>query len=357
MTLLEQLKISNFRGFDNLEIDGLSKINLFVGKNNSGKTSILEAIFLLIGMNNGQLLNTITQQRELRNSKQEEFKTLTGKEILYLFHNLDSNNTPRFYTKLSNGTERWLNFKPSFYTNTSIYGNASDYIYKPELNDVGYECFIKIKADTKKYFFPVSSNGYINLRPEYSNNLLATFISSNKYNTYTFNKLSEITKRKGESNILETLQQFDNNITALRILNDGIYFDIKGIKQLVPISIMGDGLRAFLDIITAAFSDKQNSVVCIDEIENGLHYSAYKLLWKSLLVYTHQNDVQLFISTHNIETLACLKSVLEEKDFENMQDLAKVFTVAKTSKAGYQTYRYSFEGFKNAIEHETEIRS
>ncbi|MDR2087469.1 MAG: AAA family ATPase, partial [Dysgonamonadaceae bacterium] len=46
MAHLEQLKINNFRGFDSLEIDGLSKINLFVGKNNSGKTSILEALFL-----------------------------------------------------------------------------------------------------------------------------------------------------------------------------------------------------------------------------------------------------------------------------------------------------------------------
>jgi AAA15 family ATPase/GTPase len=44
MGYLEQLEISNFRGLDFLEIEGLSKINLFAGKNNSGKTSILEAL-------------------------------------------------------------------------------------------------------------------------------------------------------------------------------------------------------------------------------------------------------------------------------------------------------------------------
>ena len=41
----EQLKIENFRGIKSLEINDLARINLFVGKNNCGKTSVLEAAF------------------------------------------------------------------------------------------------------------------------------------------------------------------------------------------------------------------------------------------------------------------------------------------------------------------------
>ena len=65
MSILQRLTIKNFRGFDSLEIDGFSKINLFVGKNNSGKTSVLESIFLVIGMSNPMLPNTINQIRGL----------------------------------------------------------------------------------------------------------------------------------------------------------------------------------------------------------------------------------------------------------------------------------------------------
>ncbi len=53
--MLKRLQIRNFRGFNALKIDQLSGINLIVGKNNSGKTSLLEAIFLLSGAGNAQM--------------------------------------------------------------------------------------------------------------------------------------------------------------------------------------------------------------------------------------------------------------------------------------------------------------
>lgn len=48
----KDITIKNFRGFDLLEINGFAKINLFVGANNVGKTSILEALFMLSGLTN-----------------------------------------------------------------------------------------------------------------------------------------------------------------------------------------------------------------------------------------------------------------------------------------------------------------
>ena len=53
--MLKRLQIRNFRGFNALEINQLSGINLIAGKNNSGKTSLLEAIFLLAGGGNAQM--------------------------------------------------------------------------------------------------------------------------------------------------------------------------------------------------------------------------------------------------------------------------------------------------------------
>ncbi|WP_462136871.1 AAA family ATPase, partial [Candidatus Mycalebacterium sp.] len=46
----KSIKIENFRGIESLKIDNLERINLFVGKNNCGKTTILESIYLLSGM-------------------------------------------------------------------------------------------------------------------------------------------------------------------------------------------------------------------------------------------------------------------------------------------------------------------
>lgn len=47
-----EIEISNFRGFDSIKIDRLSGLNVFVGANNVGKSTILEAVFMLVGMAN-----------------------------------------------------------------------------------------------------------------------------------------------------------------------------------------------------------------------------------------------------------------------------------------------------------------
>jgi len=52
--MFRSLRIQNFRVFSNLEIDPLSRINLLTGQNNTGKTSVLEALFLLSAAGNPQ---------------------------------------------------------------------------------------------------------------------------------------------------------------------------------------------------------------------------------------------------------------------------------------------------------------
>lgn len=44
--ILDSLEIRNFRGFNHLQIERLARVNLIVGKNNVGKSSLLEAIEL-----------------------------------------------------------------------------------------------------------------------------------------------------------------------------------------------------------------------------------------------------------------------------------------------------------------------
>jgi AAA15 family ATPase/GTPase len=355
MAILEQLKIKNFRGFDTLDIDGFSKINLFVGKNNSGKTSILESLFLLIGMSNPLLPNNINQFRGLGSGSQFG----TAKQLKYLFHNLSFINKPSFYAKFNDTSERWLELEVKYKENEFSENNSS--ISIPEINGIELNFSIKKKQAQKlshksSMIFKNNDNIITPTSPtDYQENLQAVFVAE-KNDLVTLTRFSEIIKRKGGDSILQALKAFDENIENIQPLADGIFFNLKNVTELVPSNIMGDGIRRFLNIVTAV-SEKQNSFVCIDEIENGLHYSAYKLLWKSLLAFSEQNNVQLFIATHNIETLACLKSVLEEKEHASMQNFAKVFTVSKTLKAGYKTYKYSFEGFKDAIERETEIRN
>ena len=84
--------IRNYRVFDDLEISGLSRINLIGGKNNSGKTSLLEALFLLSGGGNAQMLmntNVIRELASVPGSAQQAINTFWKP----LFHDLDITRT------------------------------------------------------------------------------------------------------------------------------------------------------------------------------------------------------------------------------------------------------------------------
>jgi AAA15 family ATPase/GTPase len=356
MTTLEHIKIENFRGFDALEIDGFSKINLFTGKNNSGKTSILEALFLIFGMSNPAIPGNINK---IRGSGHKAQSDLSG-QFKYLFHNLKLENKPSFYAKFDDASERWLDLETKYKQNE--FSNDTSSMFAPEVNGIGLHFAVKKKQNqTKSYtssliFKDNEALVMPDISRDYVEDLYAAFIPSEvKDDTSTLIRYANIVKKKGGDAILQVLKTFDKNIIDIQPLNDGIYFNLKDVSELMPCHVMGDGIRRFLNIVTAV-SEKQNAFILIDEIENGLHYSAYKLLWKSLLVFSRQNDVQLFITTHNIETLSCLKSVLEESEFENMRDYSKVFAISKTIASKYTAYKYSFEEFKTAIENDIELR-
>jgi AAA15 family ATPase/GTPase len=367
MALLKDLKITNFRGFDALEINGLSKINLFVGKNNSGKTSVLEALFLLFGMSNPGLPGNINQIRGLSLFNPNQYK--------YLFHNLNLGSNPSFKGIFEDNSERELELNaispqqkksllpdsPNLYPQqrNSLATILSSAPPVSEIAGIGLK-FSQGKDSNQKIasesFVFHDVNGIVNMPPNnYEETLYAAYIGYDKNDLGALARYSEIVKRNKNNTILEALQKFDGNIEGIQSLLDGIYFKLKNITELVPCYIMGDGIRRFLNIVTAV-SEKQNAFVLIDEIENGLHYSAYEVLWKNLIFYSQQNNVQLFITTHNIETLESLRIVLKENLHEEARDYSKVFSISKTAESNYKAYKYSYEEFKTAIENDIELR-
>lgn len=69
--LLRDLTIENFRSFDKYQLNGLARVNLLVGDNNCGKTSVLEAACLLASEGDIHLMNHLLELREDTNYAQD----------------------------------------------------------------------------------------------------------------------------------------------------------------------------------------------------------------------------------------------------------------------------------------------
>ena len=62
--MLDSLRIKNFRSLQDFEIPKLGRVNLLVGKNNSGKSTVLEALRLYAGNAQRPLLDAIAQEHD-----------------------------------------------------------------------------------------------------------------------------------------------------------------------------------------------------------------------------------------------------------------------------------------------------
>ena len=188
---------------------------------------------------------------------------------------------------------------------------------------------------------------------KYKEQMNCLFISSDKNDSNALANFVTLVKRGKKDVVLKALQSFDSDITGVEALPDGLYLSIKGMKELLPISMAGDGVRRILNIVSSIATEDYN-VVMIDEIDTGLHYSAHKLMWKAVLEFVSKYDIQLFVTTHNIECLQSLAAVMDKEDV--FKPLASVYNISKTLKKGFQTYRYVFGELKEAVNNEIEIR-
>ena len=360
MDILQNITIKNFRGFDYFESEDFNQINLLIGKNNSGKSSLLEAIFLLIGMSNPILPDSINRLRGLNIKSAEDFK--------FLLHKLKLSNIPEFECSFSNQSSRILKLEPIYTQKTKDTSKQkiSDDEFAidastaaPSMTGLELKFSLKQRHNQRKSF---KSTIVFNLpdiiqnpNQEYKEELHAVYITGSSNESNALSRYSDIVKRKKGDVVLRALQKIDANIESIHPLPDGLFLGYRNIDELVPSNIAGDGVRKYLNIVTT-IAEKRNSVVLIDEIENGLHYSAHKSLWESIITISSEFNVQLFITSHNLETLKCLKELLDTNEYNSFQDKLNVFNISHTTKSGIKTYKYSFDGFKDAIETETEIR-
>lgn len=331
---------------------------MLIGKNNSGKSSLLEAIFLLAGMSNPILPENINRIRGLKQKATENLKLL--------FYRLKLHNQPSFEGTFEDTAKRSLSLKPVYrkaqhqeviQTISGEETTSDATTSHPAMTGLEFKFSIKQKHSKEQNFtnsiqfdpFEIRTNS------SYKEAIAAVYITGSSNESNALLRYSEIVKRKKSDIVLNALQKIDPQIEAIHALPDGLYFNYRNIDELIPSNIAGDGVRKFLNIITT-IAEKTNSIVLIDEIENGLHYTAHKSLWESILHLSEDFNVQLFITSHNLETLQCLKELLDQPEQQHHQEKIGIFTLAHTANAGIKTYKYTFNGFKEALNAGTEIR-
>ncbi len=338
-----EIEISRFRGFDYIKLENLTNVNVFVGANNVGKSSVLEAIFMLVGMANPLMPTRINFWRASAIADLGRTR--------YLFHNLDLKNPP--ILKASGPNEfRRLTFNP-FMLNDA---NASSDLVSTRIGQFDFHFDTKEEGEYSYHtslYLDNANNLQQRLDLNYREDISCLFIPADKNDSNAAGAFAVLVMRNKKQVVVDALQKFDADIENIEALPDGLYLKIKGMTELLPIGMAGDGVRRLINILSSiACEDYQ--IVLIDEIDTGLHYKAHKLMWTVLLDFIKDRNIQLFTTTHNLECIESLDSVVDSDD--SLKPLVGVYNITKTKNEGFQAYRYSASELRESIKNEIEIR-
>ena len=351
----KSIEIKNFRGIDHLKIDDFSRVNVMLGQNNSGKTTVLEAIAMLMSMSNPdipQAINAIRARKPFSNFI----------DIQYYFNNLDITTPPEVRAEQTDGIFRHMKLELSY-----VFDELADSqkAHQKQMGTVKYVNTLEMNFNVSngtamqnyQSWLRVNSQGLVvnrKVADGYLENKRAWLTPSDLMTSNLANDLADLFKRNRKDAIIALLKLFDSRVNGIEILIDDIYVGFEGMAQMLSLSMMGDGLRRYLNIVAAAANPHIN-ILLIDEIDNGLHYAVYKKLWQSLFALASATGKQIFVSTHSKETLYYLNDMLQETPAYKPD--MRLYTLERTVKKGLQAYMLTHEGLRGACENDIELRS
>ena len=322
--MYKDITIKGFRGIKRLEIEDFRQVNLFVGKNNCGKTTVLEGLFLLTGPTNAELPLKINSFRN--------FNVIDENSWSLFYNKLDVNSN----IEISGGLikpekKRRLIIKPSMKSIT-IMGKTT--IDKKIVDIKDSYSGLTSAVDGLKLEYSLTKNknktpkkiitGIVAKGPEiqfempkaYKELLRGVFINPTTISVDIGTRFNNVQIKKQTGKIIEVLRQIEPSLDNLSLGADEIIYCDIGLDRLMPLNVMGDGMFRILAIILA-ISDTENGVVLIDEIENGFYYSSQGILWDAIFKSAEEFNVQIFATTHSIECVKAFSSCYSRQKKNN----------------------------------------
>jgi len=311
----ENLKIKNFRGFKELTISNLTRINLFVGKNAVGKTALLEAVFVHSGFYNPSLEISVNALRGLEPYKSDP---LTSFEVPWssLFNDYKMEDPIEIESDNEKGKSKTrlkaLNLEEKIQLVEKLRRETFGMpVFSAEsIQVLQFQFQRDIKQENREYFLILDQNDLRVLPVPQSPDFSTIIIPSSRRPvpqelSEKFSKLM-ISDKKLIKDIVDVSRIFEPRLREITILTVGnipiLHADI-GIGRFVPIYYLSEGLVRALYIGLSMF-EVRNGVLLIDEIENGIHYSVLRDFWKFLSKLSELFNVQIFATTHSYECIA-----------------------------------------------------
>ena len=340
--ILKNLRVDCYRGISQLELEDFNHVNILVGDNNAGKTSVMEMICALgapwfLGVWNeiarkksdsyrGAMFysaykNIFPIDKEQRIAFEGTFTEFGNSTVCMTADGYKTTISERELNRLNGLMRTGKQNVEDIYVDT----NVLELCIKADDEEIEFEIYDFQRRPPRR---PIRENRRMRVRTN------TVFIEPRDGLENDFSYMNKaILDSEYHEQLIEILKEFDPAITAILAVEEmgNIVYYVRTSDHInaVPISVYGDGLKKAL-MIFAALASNKDGIVLIDEVETSIHTSAMKKVFSTLISWARKLNIQLFVSSHSKEAINTLLTCDSE-----YSDGINVYTLYRNEQKNY----------------------
>ena len=338
---IESITLEQFRAFRELTLCGLGRVNLITGKNNTGKSSILEGVRLLANSAALNVIYDILRHREENIEEAEEEVRSAAPESLFqvvsgLFHGFPRVlEAPQPIAISTSGRSSPMNMTMRLGWLAEERDSAGNYRLVPHEPSPSGESegipglIVETKEGTRNLLLE-RFGGYLYRAhrdfSEASNGTRMPCIFVSPYGGGGTGKLGplwdKIALSDREKDVVKALRIIDPQISAVSMVHGNrrrltAIVRADNIGRPVPLRSFGDGLNRLFGIILSLVNAR-GGLLLVDEFENGLHHTVQLDMWRTIFQLAQTHDIQVFATSHSWDAVEAFQKAAAEAPEEGV---------------------------------------
>lgn len=365
--MIRNLKLEGYRSFESYELRDLARVNLLVGKNNCGKTSVLEAVHFLVSGGSPYVLRQIAGQRGELNLNSDHDRPYpsrlhraTDVSRFFFGHRFDPGAQFRI---LANDVE-WVRMNVE--EDQGDLRSVQRPLFEEEADDAQLLA-VRIASNGIKddVVLPATAAGSLHVdaravratASDASSCAPVGFVSAVSLNIEDMRRMwDNLLLESREQEVVNALQLVEHELESVHFLSangygrSNIVLGHQGRARRTPIGSHGDGTRRLL-ALALSLTQLSGGVLLVDEIDTGLHWTALGHLWRLVVEQAAQANIQVFATTHSYDCIHGLASLVASHP-----ELASQVSVQKMERKLDRSVGFDDADLENAVNHGIDIR-
>jgi hypothetical protein len=381
--MLKSLTLENYRGFHRFDLHDLGRVNLIVGTNNAGKTSVLEAVHILETPGDfGPVWSTLSRRGE---DFYEDFESSRVRQIdvRRLFHGHEAIIDSRiaFCAETDQGRDQFTafiteptpgeqadatplieNFESESVSELPPHAVALAVHWQNSQTTADVSAIVDM---TRRGGIPLNAVRKMGRASEVQRVPIRLITASSLSPDTVSDLFDSVVLTPDEDFVTEALRIIEPSIERIATTGTdrgratygqgvgyrgGLFVRCSGVGDRIPIGSMGDGIWRLLGL-ALALARTEGGILLVDEIDTGLHFSVMENMWKLVNETARKHNIQVFATTHSRDCYESLAAVCRDSVSENSE-----ITIQRVERGKTRSTAYSEQEIIAAAQRGMEVR-